>query len=342
MESITQFFSNLPHFFTTINFLDLVIILIVIFYIHEGYSLGFTIAFLDLISFIIAFVAALKFYAFLASFFTLFFGMPLGFANALSFFLVASLSEIVMALIVRRILRILPGLPPGTWFTKLFKEVNHWLGIVPGLVSAFIILSFLLSVIVTFPSSPLIKQAVTNSFLGAKLVANTSQFESILNEIFGGALDETLNFLTVKPEGNETIQLHFKVANGSVDEKAEQEMVQMVNAERDRQGLKPLQVNPLLGKLARTHSQDMFKRGYFSHYTPEGVSPFDRMANAGVNYQYAGENLALAPSTALAMQGLLNSPGHRANILNPNFHQIGIGVIDGGIYGKMYTQEFTN
>jgi len=42
------------------------------------------------------------------------------------------------------------------------------------------------------------------------------------------------------------------------------------------------------------------------------------------------------------MQGLMNSPGHRANILNPNFHKIGIGVIDGGIYGKMYTQEFTN
>jgi uncharacterized protein YkwD len=86
----------------------------------------------------------------------------------------------------------------------------------------------------------------------------------------------------------------------------------------------------------------MFTRGYFSHYTPGGVSPFDRMADAGVTYVYAGENLALAPSTDLAMQGLMNSPGHRANILNPNFNKIGIGVIDGGIYGKMYSQEFTN
>ena len=66
------------------------------------------------------------------------------------------------------------------------------------------------------------------------------------------------------------------------------------------------------------------------------------MNKANIEFTYAGENLALAPSTPLAMQGLMNSPGHRANILNPNFKKIGIGVIDGGIYGKMYSQEFTD
>jgi uncharacterized protein YkwD len=97
-----------------------------------------------------------------------------------------------------------------------------------------------------------------------------------------------------------------------------------------------------LRKLARSHSLDMFQRGYFSHYTPDGLSPFDRMNAANIEYTYAGENLALAPSTDLAMQGLMNSPGHRANILNPNFNKIGIGAIDGGIYGIMFSQEFTN
>ncbi len=61
-----------------------------------------------------------------------------------------------------------------------------------------------------------------------------------------------------------------------------------------------------------------------------------------ITYGYAGENLALAPSTELAMQGLMNSPGHRKNILSPNFTKVGIGVMDGGIYGKMFTQEFTD
>jgi uncharacterized protein YkwD len=342
MDIFTNFFSMIPHFFSTLNFLDMVIILVILFYVREGYTLGFTLAFLDLISFIIAFIAALKFYSLVAGFFTLFFGMPLGVANAVGFFLVAFVSEVIMSLLSRRLVRYLPGLPPGSDVEKVFSSANHWLGIFPGFISAFIIISFLLSVIVTFPSSPLIKQAVNNSVIGSTLVANTSQFENGLNKIFGGALSDTLDFLTVEPKTNQTVQLHFKVANGTVDEKAEQDMFKMLNAQRVDQGLLPVTFNDQLRDLASAHSDDMFKRGYFSHYTPEGLSPFDRMEKANINYQYAGENLALAPSTTLAMQGLMNSPGHRANILNPNFHQVGIGVIDGGIYGKMYTQEFTN
>lgn len=342
MDILNRFLVQISQLFSSMNFLDLIIVLIILFYVREGYSLGFTFSLLDLVSFIIAFIAALKFYTLVASFFITFFNMPLGIANAVSFFLVALISEVVMSLAARRAVKYLPGLPPGSKVAKAFSSTNHWLGIFPGLVSAFIILAFLLSVIVTFPSSPLIKQAVNNSFIGSKLVANTSEFESVLNKIFGGALNDTLNFLTIEPKSNETVKLHFTVANGTVDEKAEQDMFQLVNEERIKQGLDPLIFNTSLRDLARAHSNDMFKRGYFSHYTPEGLSPFDRMEKAGIMYQYAGENLALAPSTALSMQGLMNSPGHRANILNPNFHQIGIGVIDGGIYGKMYTQEFTN
>jgi uncharacterized protein YkwD len=298
--------------------------------------------FLDLLSFIIAFIAALKFYSLVAGFFTLFFGMPIGLANALGFFIVAFVSEVIMSLVSRRIVRYLPGLSPGSRVEKIFSSLNHWLGIIPGMISAFIIIAFLLSVIVTFPSSPFIKQAVNNSVIGSNLVDNTSQLESMLNKIFGGALNDTLNFLTVEPKSTQTVQLHFKVTNGTVDENAEQQMFALVNKERFAQGLQPLTFDTRLQNLAREHSNDMFQRGYFSHYTPEGLSPFDRMDRAKITYQYAGENLALAPSTTLAMQGLMNSPGHRANILNPNFHKVGIGVIDGGIYGKMFSQEFTN
>jgi len=233
-------------------------------------------------------------------------------------------------------------LPPGSRVGKIFKTINHWLGIFPGLLSAFIIISFLLTIIVTFPSSPTIKQAVTNSYVGAKLLANTSHFESVLNEIFGGALNETLNFLTVESASNKVVALHYTVLNGSVDGKAEQQMFQMLNTQRIQQGLPPLAFDMKLRDVARSHAADMFKRGYFSHYSLEGVSPFDRMEKAGIGYQYAGENLALAPTTTLAMQGLMNSTGHRANILSPNFHKIGIGAINGGIYGEMYVQEFTN
>jgi uncharacterized protein YkwD len=174
------------------------------------------------------------------------------------------------------------------------------------------------------------------------LIANTSFFEHRLNDVFGGALNETINFLTVEPKSDETIALHFKVTNGTPDAQAEKQMFRMVNTERVKNGLPPVFFDAKLRALGRAHSQDMLARGYFSHYTPEQLSPFDRMNEANIEFISAGENLALAPSTDLAMQGLMNSPGHRANILNASFGKIGIGVIDGGVYGKMYSQEFTN
>ncbi len=338
LSAISGFVSQLPG---GINFLDIVILCIILFYIYEGYTLGFTLAFLDLVSFIVSFIAALKFYTHVAFVLTLFFALPIGISNAASFFLIAFLSEIILTLFSRRLVRYLPGLPRSR-FTNWLKGASHWFGILPGMVSAFIILSFLLSVIVTFPSSPLIKSAVAESGIGSRLVANTSLFEKHLNELFGGALNETLNFLTVEPKSDKTVVLHFTVKNGGVDEKAEQEMFRLVNTERTKQGLPPLAFDNSLREVARSHSDDMFKRGYFSHQTPEGLTPFDRMDDVGIQYEYAGENLALAPSTPLAMQGLMNSPGHRTNILSPNFNKIGIGVIDGGIYGKMYSQEFSN
>jgi uncharacterized protein YkwD len=86
----------------------------------------------------------------------------------------------------------------------------------------------------------------------------------------------------------------------------------------------------------------MFARGYFAHETPEGRSPFDRMQADGVRFQAAGENLALAPSLQVAHNGLMNSPGHRANILGKDFGRVGIGILDGGMRGLMVTQNFRN
>ena len=97
-----------------------------------------------------------------------------------------------------------------------------------------------------------------------------------------------------------------------------------------------------LTEVGRAHCLDMFKRSYFSHYTPEGSSPFDRMREAKINYTFAGENLAYAPSVEIALQGLMNSKGHRENILRAEFGHLGVGIIDGGLSGKMFCQEFTN
>jgi uncharacterized protein YkwD len=94
--------------------------------------------------------------------------------------------------------------------------------------------------------------------------------------------------------------------------------------------------------VARAHSLEMFQLDYFSHTSPTAGSPFDRMHAAGIQFLVAGENLAYAPNVEVAHQGLMNSPGHRANILRPEFGRVGIGVIRSSAQGSMFTQDFTN
>ena len=121
---------------------------------------------------------------------------------------------------------------------------------------------------------------------------------------------------------------------------AEQQMLNLVNQERTGRGLRSLQADLELTRLARLKSQDMINLNYFAHQSPTYGSPFDMMRAAGVTYRTAGENLAGAASVERAHTALMNSPGHRANILNPNYTHIGIGAITGGRYGMMFTQMF--
>ncbi|NPV53571.1 MAG: hypothetical protein HPY71_08605 [Firmicutes bacterium] len=117
-------------------------------------------------------------------------------------------------------------------------------------------------------------------------------------------------------------------------------MLDLINQERSRAGLAPLQVDMRLVELARQKSADMIARNYFSHYSPTYGSPFDMLKRAGISYRAAGENIAGAPTVAQAHSALMSSEGHRANILNPSYNRVGIGIVNGGPYGKMFTQLF--
>jgi uncharacterized protein YkwD len=119
-----------------------------------------------------------------------------------------------------------------------------------------------------------------------------------------------------------------------------QEAVALLNAARNTQGLPDLITDPALTSLAENYAQDMIDRDFFEHENPEGLSPFDRMNNAGITYRWAGENLAINANVAAAQDAFMDSAGHRANILNPHFTHVGIGVkIDEN--GSFYVvQEF--
>lgn len=121
----------------------------------------------------------------------------------------------------------------------------------------------------------------------------------------------------------------------------EQKMVSLVNKERANNGLAALSVDMKLVKVARMKSQDMIDNNYFGHQSAKYGSPFDLMKAQGVTYHYAGENLAGADTVDRAHTNLMNSEGHRKNILSPNYTKIGIGVVHGGPYGLMISQEFT-
>lgn len=335
------------------NWLDIIILLALLFYAFEGFEIGFVASVLDLLSFVGSFILGLQLYSLVASFLLTYLTIPQSFANAIGFFVVAFIAEFTLLFILRSIIGIHydhfvhsveENIKTHTIVVSqtMLVSLNRFLGILPGLLSAYILVSFLLTVVLALPFSPFLKQSISQSRFGNTMIAGTQQLEGTLQKIFGQTLSETLNFLTVKPQSTETVSLGFSLAKVSENEKVEEEMLGLVNSEREKAGLRPLVMDEKLRQVARLHSKDMFARGYFSHYTPELVSPFDRMINFGVIFVTAGENLALAPNAMVAMAGFMQSEGHKKNILSPTFEKVGIGAIDGGVYGIMFAQEFTD
>jgi len=106
------------------------------------------------------------------------------------------------------------------------------------------------------------------------------------------------------------------------------------NEERARLGLQPLQINEKLNQAAVAKAQHMFSEQYWAHSSPSGVQPWSFIKNAGYVYKYAGENLARDfDSTGEMMVAWMNSPTHKENIINPNFTQIGLAVVNGTLNG---------
>lgn len=116
----------------------------------------------------------------------------------------------------------------------------------------------------------------------------------------------------------------------------EQQVVTLVNQERAKQGLSPLTLNTKLSSVAETKAADMRDKNYFSHTSPTYGSPFDMMKQFGISYKSAGENIAMGQKTPESvMNGWMNSEGHRANILNANYTEIGVGYVTDS-NGKTY------
>ena len=313
----------------------MIIVVVLIYFASEAWRVGFWIILADFLGFLLSLIIALRGYTFASNFLQDSFQLSHSLANAIGFIVTAGFSEAILSFFL---IGIIKNIPYKFWK----KPWNSIAALIPSLGQGLIIISFILMLTLSLPLNPQIKSDVTKSRIGGYLVLKTSGLEAYLNEIFGGLIKDSLTYLTVQPESKEVIPLTIDTRELAVDEAAEIEMLRLVNDERKKRGLSELSRRDQVVPVARAHAKDMWEREYFGHVSPDGEDVGDRLEKAGVSYSIAGENLALAPTVQTAHTGLMNSEGHRANILEPQFKRVGIGVIDNGIYGKMFVQIFTD
>ena len=320
-----------------LTYVDIFLAFVILLNAYYGWRRGFILGLLDLLRWVVSLLAGLRFYQPVAGFLRPFLNWSDVWLLPLAFLLTATVAGLLIHLLGYRLLRRLPRDIHG-------RRYNRVLGILPGFLNGVILAAIMASLLLALPLSDGLHRAARHSLLANTFSTATERLEASLSPIFDEAISRTFNMLTIRPEpeSGERVNLPFKVSDSEPRPELEAQMLELVNAERVSAGLEPLAPDPELTEVARRHSADMFARGYFSHVTPEGRSPFDRMEAADVRFLTAGENLALAPTLSIAHQGLMNSPGHRANILRPEFGRVGIGIMDGGLRGLMVTQNFRN
>lgn len=316
------------------NWVDLALVLIFLLALWTGYSRGFLMGTLDLIVWTSSLILAYIFYSYTARFLEHRVNWGIWLQPA-SFLITMLIARLVVGLIARLISRAIPD-------QSHRHGVNKLLGLIPGAINGWVATIIVSALLLALPLKDSINEETRDSRFAAELAMQSEWVNKKLAPVFDEAVRHTMNSLTVHPASNEKVELGFTYDKPEVRPFLEIRMLELVNNERAKEGLKPLIADPELTKVARAQSRDMFSRGYFAHKNPDGLDPFDRMRNAGLKFNAAGENLALAQTLDIAHTNLMNSPGHRANIMSPDFGRVGIGILDGGFYGLMISQEFRN
>ena len=322
---------NLPF-----SLIDAAIVLLLLAAIWAGYRSGFIATAYGLATWIVSFAAAVLFQAQAARVVENFGVSPVT-ARPIGFIVVLVLVEALFSVaghfaltpIVRAAHRI-----------RVMERTDRVLGIFPSAARALFVMAIVLAAVVVSPVNSDVKASVESSRIARGLIDQISAFQPTLARL-SGQLGESVPLFVTKlgEDQREELDLPSNLQL-SADPVAERQMFDLVNEERAAVGLTRLQWDDRLLPVARQHSEEMFKLKYFAHQSPVSGSPFDRLKAAGITYTRAGENLAYAQSVSVAHRGLMQSQGHRENILRPEFTHIAIGVISAGPYGRMFTQMF--
>ena len=317
--------------------IDAAILALIGFSVWNGYRNGFIATAYGLATWIVSFAAAVVFQAPAAALVEKLGLVPAN-ARPLAFVLVIVLVEglfslaghFALAPIVKTVHK------SSTWAMGVDKA----LGIFPSVARSLFVVGIVLAAAVVSPLPADLKAAVESSRVSRALIERVTALQPQLAALSGQFGDSVPVFVTkLGADDTEKLDLPSDLQL-TPDPVAERQMFDLVNDERQSAGLQPLAWDDKLVPVARAHSEEMFKLKYFSHTSPVAGSPFDRLKAAGITYTRAGENLAYAQSVTIAHRGLMESQGHRENILRPEFTKIGIGVISAGPYGRMFTQLF--
>jgi uncharacterized protein YkwD len=317
------------------NVIDLVLIIIFLLGLYSGYLKGFITGMVRILILAAGLLAAFFLYPYITTFLDKI-ATSLGIWKVpLSFIIGLIVARIVISFVASHLLSTIPE-------KAHTNPANRMLGIVPGAINGVIWSVIVASLLLLGPFSDRLSNLATDSKIAGKLADKANWVDKEISPFFDEVANKPSGKTKINPESEKAVSLPFKDDNPKVREDLEAKMLVLVNEERQKAGLKALKADPEMLVVAREHSKDMFARGYFSHETPEGLSPFDRMQKAKVRYFAAGENLALGQTLNICHRGLMNSSGHRKNILNPAYGRVGIAVLDGGLYGLMITQNFRN
>lgn len=316
------------------NIVSIILILVIGFSIINGIARGFVLSLAGLLSWIGSLILTLFLYPHVAR-------LLLNVMNEgtwvmpLSIFLCLIVSGVLFSYLFNLFL---VNIPVEVHENRL----NKIAGLLPGAVNGLLYAALLSLVLLTLPITDGVVNTTRDSGIAQYLTLQIEKVEEGMKPELKQAINRTMQMTIIEEGSKEKIQLPFSVSDPKVRETLEAEMLTLINEERAKEGLNALVADTLLREVARMHSRDMFARSYFSHVSPDGHTPFDRIKQADISFRTAGENLALAQTLAIAHQGLMDSPGHRANILKESFGRVGIGILDGGIYGLMVTQNFRN
>jgi uncharacterized membrane protein required for colicin V production len=317
------------------NPVDAVVLVLIGVAAWFGYQTGFVATTYSLASWILAVAAALAFEGPATAIVESLAKVPTPLAATIGFVVTIAVAEALLSaggyLAIRPIVSLVRRSP--------FNAADRILGTVPGGIRSLFIVAVAILAIEALPVASDVKAAVETSRTGRAVNAELAKFQPEIEAFTGRLGGAPLLVTRVGEDQTERLDLPDGIEL-TADPVAERQLFDLVNDERTQRGLVALEWDERLVPIARSHSTEMLTLKYFSHDSPVSGSPFDRLRGAGILYSRAGENLAYAQSVAVAHRALMDSPGHRENILRPEFTRIGIGVISAGLYGRMFTQLF--